>query len=390
MTALARPALIRAQTVSSPIRIGEISTYAADPAFSGPYRKGLEMGVAQANDVGGVFDRKIELVSRDDGGKPEEAVRVAGELLNEDKVDLLAGGSSSDTGLALSAFALQAKKLYVAGLPMSDALTWSKGNRYTYRVRPCTYMQTAMLANVAVTLPANTYVTVAPNDADGQTAVQAFKQLVAAKRPDITFIGGQFPTPGKIDPAAVVSALGQPAPDAIFNALLGPDLPGFVREGDARGLFAKRTVFSLRTGEPEFLDQLGAQTPAGWVVTGYPWSLSDEPSNKQFVLDYMLRYHEPPGMGSVIGSALMSAIVSGMLKSGSANTEAMADGFADSAFTTPFGICNFRAIDHQSTLGSYVGRLAKQNGRGGMVDWRYIDGASVLPSDADIRQLRPG
>ena len=239
---------------------------------------------------------------------------------------------------------------------MTDALTWSKGNRYTYRVRPCTYMQTAMLANVAVTLPAKTYVTVAPNDADGQTAVQAFKQLVAAKRPDITFVGAQFPTPGQFDPAAVVGALGQPAPDAIFSALLGPDLLGFVREGDAHGLFNKRTVFSLLTGEPEYLGLLGAQTPVGWVVTGYPWSMSDEPSNKQFVLDYMLRYHEPPGMGSVIGSALMSAIVSGMLKSGSANTEAMADGFADSAFTTAFGICNFRAIDHQSTLGSYVGR----------------------------------
>ena len=348
------------------------------------------MGVAQANDVGGVFDRKVELVSRDDGGKPEEAVRIAGELLNEEKVDLLAGGSSSNVGLALSAFALQAKKLYVAGLPMSDALTWSKGNRYTYRVRPCTYMQTAMLANVAVTLPAKTYVTVAPNDADGQTAVQAFKQLVAAKRPDITFVGAQFPTPGQFDPAAVVGALGQPAPDAIFSALLGPDLLGFVREGDAHGLFNKRTVFSLLTGEPEYLGLLGAQTPVGWVVTGYPWSMSDEPSNKQFVLDYMLRYHEPPGMASVIGSALMSAIVSGMLKSGSANTEAMADGFADSAFTTAFGICNFRAIDHQSTLGSYVGRLAEQDGRGGLVDWRYIDGASVLPSDVDIRQLRPG
>ena len=59
------------------------------------------MGVAQANDVGGVFDRKVELVSRDDGGKPEEAVRIAGELLNEEKVDLLAGGSSSNVGLAL-------------------------------------------------------------------------------------------------------------------------------------------------------------------------------------------------------------------------------------------------------------------------------------------------
>ena len=95
-------------------------------------------------------------------------------------------------------------------------------------------------------------------------------------------------------------------------------------------------------------------------------------------------------MGSVVGAALVNAIASGILKSGGTDTEKMADGFGDAAFTTAFGICRFRAIDHQSTLGTYVGRLTKQRDRGGMVDWRYIDGASVMPTDAEVRQLRPG
>ena len=93
---------------------------------------------------------------------------------------------------------------------------------------------------------------------------------------------------------------------------------------------------------------------------------------------------------AAVGAALVSAIASGILKSGSVESESMADGFADASFTSPFGICRFRAIDHQSTLGTYVGRLARQGDRGGMVDWRYVDGASVMPPDNVVRQLRPG
>ena len=387
--ALARPALLRAQS-GTPLRIGDINSYSTWPEFTEPYRKGCQMAVSHVNDLGGVDGRKLEIVSRDDGGSAQTAARLAAELVQDTKVDLLAGGYLSDAGLAISAYALQAKKLYVAGQPLADALTWSKGNRYTYRISPSTYTLAAMLAQAAAALPAKTYATVAPNDPYGQSAVKWFRQLLSARRPDVRFVGEQWPALGQADAASVVGALGQPAPDAIFNALFGADLLGFVREGNARGLFEHRTVLSMLTGDPEYLDLLGNDTPPGWIVTGYPWSVSDEPSNKQFVADYTQRYHEPPRMGSVVGVALVNAIVSGILKSGGTDSEKMADGFGDAGFTSPFGICKLRAIDHQSTLGAYVGRLAKQDGHGGLVDWRYVAGESVMPTDAEVRQLRPG
>ncbi len=316
-------------------------------------------------------------------------MRLAAELLNDQKVDLLAGGYLSNVGLALSAYALQAKKLYVASEPLTDALTWARGNRYTYRIRPSTFMQAAMLVETAAALPAKTYVTVAPNYEYGQSAVKWFKQLLSARRPDVRFVGEQWPALGHLDAGPVAAALAQPAPDAIFNALFGTDLLGFVRQGNTRGLFEGRTVVSMLTGEPEYLDPLGDETPVGWVVTGYPWNVSDQPANKQFVLDYTQRNREPPRMGSVVGAALVNAIVSGVLKAGGTDPEAMADGFGDASFTTAFGICRFRPQDHQSTLGTYVGRLAKQGGVGGMVDFRYIDGEAVMPTDAEVKQLRP-
>ena len=388
LAALARPAIVRAQ-LGPPFRVGEINSYSTQPAFTEPYRMGWQMALEQVNNLGGVNGRRLEFVPRDDAGQAGRAVQLAAELLDEQKVDLLAGGFSSEVALALSAFALQRKTLYVAGQPLTDALVWERGNRYTYRIRPSTFMLAAMLVESAAALPAKTWVTVAPDGDYGRSAVRWFRQLLSGRRPDVRFVGEQWPVSGQTDMAGVASALGQPGPDAVFNALFGPDLLALIQHGAPAGLFTNRTVLSMLTGDPEFLLPLGSAAPAGWIVTGYPWNASDEPYNKQFVANYQDRFRQSPTMGSAVGAALVQAIASGILKSGSANSEAMADGFADASFVSAFGICRFRAIDHQSTMGTYVGQLAQRNGAATMVNWRFIDGAAVLPPDDLVRKLRP-
>jgi branched-chain amino acid transport system substrate-binding protein len=114
---LAAPAIVRAQG-NTAIRIGEINSYTAAPAFTLPYRSGWQLAVEQVNAAGGVLGRKIEVISRDDAGRPPDAIRLAGELLDDQKVDLLAGTFLSNIGLAISDFAKQRKKLFVGGEPL--------------------------------------------------------------------------------------------------------------------------------------------------------------------------------------------------------------------------------------------------------------------------------
>jgi branched-chain amino acid transport system substrate-binding protein len=56
---------------------------------------------------------------------------------------------------------------------------------------------------------------------------------------------------------------------------------------------------------------------------------------------------------------------------------------------TPFGEVAFRALDHQSTMGAYVGRTGVKDGKGVMTSWRYANGADYLPPDAEVRKRRP-
>ena len=59
-------------------------------------------------------------------------------------------------------------------------------------------MQAAMLVEEAAKLPAKRWATIAPNYEYGQSAVASFKELLKAKRPDVEFVGEQWPAQGKL------------------------------------------------------------------------------------------------------------------------------------------------------------------------------------------------
>jgi len=58
-------------------------------------------------------------------------------------------------------------------------------------------------------------------------------------------------------------------------------------------------------------------------------------------------------------------------------------------FDSIVGTIAFRKIDHQSTMGAYVGYTAVKEGKGIMVNWKYEDGKDYLPGDAEVMKMRP-
>src|ERR1700709_1593510 len=89
------------------IKIGEINSYSALPSFTEPYRKGWQLAVEEINAAGGVNGKKLVVVSRDDAGKPADAVTAANELVSRENVAMISGGFFSNVGLALADFAKQ-------------------------------------------------------------------------------------------------------------------------------------------------------------------------------------------------------------------------------------------------------------------------------------------
>ena len=381
----------RAADAPAPIRIGEINSYTGPAAaFTVSYRLGFEMAIDEINKAGGVLGRPLVVLFRDDTFSPAEGVRQAKELIDNEKVDLLAGTFFSPIALAVANTATQSKMFFLAAEPLSDKLTWQNGSRYVFRIRNPTYELVNMIASKAAELSCTKWAILSSPDDASRDTVDNFKTMLTKLKPGVTYLGTQMVPAGSTNAGSTIDGLERMNPECVFNTLFGASLFAVVREGNTRGFFQDVKGVSTLAGEPEYLDPLKGDTPVGWWVTGYPWSTDDRPAHKKFREDFQARYHDYPRMGALIAYVTVEALAAGITRAGSTDTEKLIAAFKGLQFDTPVGKLTIRD-DHQSTLGSWVGELALKDGKGVMVNWRYLDGADFLPPvDVALKMRPPG
>ena len=114
-----------------------------------------------------------------------------------------------------------------------------------------------------------------------------------------------------------------------------------------------------------------------------------ELTSKQFLDAYQAKFKDYPRLGSVVGYATVMSAAEAIKKAGSLDQEKLVAAMSGLTLMTPFGMVQYRPIDHQSTMGAYVGRIGVKDGKGFMKEWRFVDGKDALPPDAEIMKLRP-
>jgi len=127
----------------------------------------------------------------------------------------------------------------------------------------------------------------------------------------------------------------------------------------------------------------------GRLPAGYPWDAIETAEHKRFLEAYEAKYHDYPRAGSISGYTTVIALAAALAKAQSTDSEALARALEGLTVASPLGPSTFRAIDHQSTMGMYVGKIAMKDGKGTMRDFFYADGAKYLPGDDEVRRLRP-
>ena len=100
---------------AEPIKIGSFLAVTGGASFLGdPELKTLQMYIDEINAKGGVIGRQIELVHYDDGGNPKKSVGFAKRLIQKDKVDIIVGGSTSGSTLAVMPLVDKAKIPFIS------------------------------------------------------------------------------------------------------------------------------------------------------------------------------------------------------------------------------------------------------------------------------------
>ncbi|MBN9035302.1 MAG: ABC transporter substrate-binding protein [Rhizobiales bacterium] len=371
-------------------RVGDVNSYSKFPSSTEPSQKAMKMVFDDVNAKGGVAGGiTFEMVSRDDGSSPAVLTTVLDELTGTGQIDAIIGAGLSSTSLAAAAYAKQHKIIYIASHATTDALSLDGGNRYTLRARSTIRGLVGALMEEAKKKQPKRWALVLPNYEFGLKIAEAFKANLARDFPGAEIVAEQYPAMGKMDVGATTQALLAAKPDAILNGMFGVDLPKFVREGELRGLFEGRQVYSVLTGNPEYLRELKDEAPVGWTVTGWPYYAVDRQENVEFIKKWRELYNEEPSESSLSGYLAAKLLVAMVEKAGSKDTEKMLDGVDGLKFSSPAGEITMRGIDNQGNAPVYVGTVELANGEGRMTDNHEIFTGPFLPTEEEIRAARP-
>jgi branched-chain amino acid transport system substrate-binding protein len=378
-----------------PIRIGEINSYSGlATVYTFPYKEGLLMAAKEINDAGGVLGRPIEFIFRDDKLKPDEAVKAARELVGQEKVDFLAGCISSGVGLAISAYAKEAKTLYFATHCQTSRLTWDDGHRYVAHTTNNVNQYIRALAKKAATLPYKKWAHISPDYEYGHNVWEEFIAYLKQLKPDVQVMQENWPKLGETDHSSYVTALLQSGAEAFISAVWGAQEIAFVKQARPFGLMEKLKFVSASVGNPDELEPLAKEAPIGAITPGFAWY--DEGMQKRhpklagWVKKYQERTKKDPTLGASWGYASAFIIAEAIKRAKSAETDkviaVLSEGYE---MDFPWGKVVMRGCDMQAIPPQWVG-VVKTNAQGKPVlgDIEETHGKDVVRSCDEVAKLR--
>ena len=397
----ATPLLGRASAQPKPIRIGEINSYSGvATVYTFPYKEGLALATKEINDAGGVLGRPLEFIHRDDKLKPDEAVKAARELVLQDKVDFLGGCISSGVGLAISAYAKDAKVLYFATHCQTSRLTWDDGHPYVAHTTNNVNQYVRVAAKKASTLPIKKWAHISPDYEYGHNMWDEFSTYLKKLKPDVQFVQLNWPKLGETDHSSYITALLQSGAEGLFSSVWGAQSIAFVKQARPFGLFEKMRFVAPSVGNPDELDPLGKEAPVGAIATPFAWYDAGMHKRHPKLEAWTKKYTEwatakglkdpQPKLGASWGYASAYIIAEAIKRAKSTDTEkvigVLSEGFE---MDFPWGKVVMRGCDQQALPPQWIG-VVKLDAQGKPIatDIEEVQGKDVARSCEEVKDLR--
>ena len=320
-------------------------------AYAKQTHAGLLMGLEYA--TGGkmeVLGRKIVVIEKDSQTKPDVGKSQLAAAFGDDKVDLAVGPTSSGVALAMLPVAEEYKKLLLVEPAVADAITGERWNRYIFRTGRSS-SQDAISNAVAIGKPNTFIATLAQDYAFGRDGVRAFRDALAGTGAQI--VHEEYAPQQTTDFTA-------PA-ERLFNALK-----------DRKG---RKVIFIIWAGGNPFKiadlnpGRFGIEVASGGNILpalaaykalpgmeGATYYYYEHPKNKVndwLVAEHQKRFKSPPDFFTAGGMSAGIALVEGLKKANSTDTEKLIAALEGLSFDSPKGRMSFRKEDHQAMQSMY-------------------------------------
>lgn len=352
-------------------KTGALEAYAKQTEAG--FTMGLEFLTKGTMQVGG---KKLTVIVKDDQLKPDRGKALLEECYNDDKADIAVGTTGSPIALAMLPVAEEAKKLLIVEPAVADSITGEKWNRYVFRTGRSSY-QDALAAAAAI--PAGEDVAIGMLGLDtafGRDGVAAYKTALASLRPKAQIVAEEYAAGNTADFA--------PFAERLFSALKdkpGKKVIGFIWAGAhpmAKFVDMKPERFGIALAPGgNILPAMNAWKSFAGTEGGiyYYWDFPKNAQNDWLKSEYQKRYNAPPDFFVAGGFAAAAAVVAGLEKAGSADTEKLIAAMEGLSFETPKGKMTFRAEDHQALQDMYHWRI-----KAGASDNNLLELVATIPA----------
>lgn len=372
------------------------SAFAAEPikiaqivGVTGPYEAytkqstdGFKMGLEFATQgTNMVLGRPIEVILKDTQLKPDRGKQLLTEAYKDDKVDLAVGPVSSAVGLAMLPVAKEFKKVLVVEPAVADSITGKAWNRYIFRTGRNS-SQDAVSNAVALAKSGVVIATLAQDYAFGRDGVAAYKEAAEAKGAKI--IHEEYVPIKTADFTAPAQRIIKAMKDAKGDKYLFVIWAG---KGNPLGKLHQMKLqdkYGIKlTSGGNILAALKLYKPLVGMegATYYYYENPKNEINDWLVKEHFKRFNAPPDFFTCGGMSAAMAVVAGLKKAGSTDTEKLIAAMEGMSFQTPKGEMVFRKEDHQALQSMFHFKIAAKPD----VEWGIPDLVRELTwKDMDI------
>lgn len=248
----------------------------------------------------GLLGKKVELLSADSAAKPNQAVELQQNFINQNKIILMTGSTSSAVAVALNKFAQREKVLYVAAISGSNDTTGKDCVRYGFRQN--FFGQTAAAAIGPVLLKqfgkGKKAAFMTPDYTYGHTVTKSVNDYLTANG-GWEMVTNQVSPLGTQDYSQYLTNIANSGAEFLINVNWGRDAVLSSQQAKQFGLLPKMTLV-IPYQIPFLAKEVGPDITEGvFAATDFWWTQEDQyPLAKQFVEAFHAKFGYRPEWGA--------------------------------------------------------------------------------------------
>ncbi|MEX4006204.1 ABC transporter substrate-binding protein [Neoaquamicrobium sediminum] len=320
---------------AEPVKIGMITTLSGGGAGLGiDARDGFMLALKNAGDAAS----EIEVVTEDDGQKPELAVQIADKMIQSDQVDILTGIIWSNLAMAVVPSAVAQGKFYLSVNAGPSPLAGSQCNENYFNVAYQNDNFHEAMGQYANQDYQKTFI-LAPNYPAGTDALTGFKRFYKGE-----LTGEVYTQLGQTDYAAEIAQIRASGADSVFMFLPGGMGIAFTKQYAQSGV----DIPLMGPGFSFSQDVLGAIGDAALgVKNSGSWAKDlDNEANAKFVETFQAEYGRLPSVYAAQAYDTANLIVAAAGKASVKDADAFRAALKEADFDSVRGKFSFNTNNH--------------------------------------------